>query len=289
MIKNLAMGGRTNRALLILALLLALVAAVLTVVYLSQAKEEGGGGSFSGVVRPVVVAAQDIPARTRIEASMVTLRELPEGVLLAGGFDSVEAVVGQVTQVPIVAGEQVVVAKVSTGSLPLTQFGDNPPLALVVRPGLRAVSVEVSSLVGAGGLIRPGDFVDVILSVEVQGRESNAGRNQLARTILQNVQVLAIDQNVASPEVTTEGGDVAAGTPGDETTSPEATTVTLALPPVLGEVLALADSCRSNFSGRLSLALRAFGDGEIVGTRPVWGTDGPPPDCASLMGLTSIQ
>ena len=287
MIKNLTMGGRTNRALLMMALVLALVAAVLTAVYLSQAKEDTGGGSFSGVVRPVVVAAQDIPARTRIDASMVTLKEIPEGVLLAGGFENVEDVVGQVTQVPIMTGEQVVVSKVSTSEFPLAQFGENPPLALVVQPGLRAVSVEVSSLVGAGGLIRPGDFVDVILSVEVQGRGGEEGRNQLARTILQNVQVLAIDQDVAQPELT-EGADAAGGA-ADKPANPEATVVTLAVTPVHGEVLALADNCRLNFGGRLSLALRAFGDGEPVASRPVWGTDGPPPDCASLLGLTSIQ
>ena len=36
------------------------------------------------------------------------------------------------------------------------------------EPGQRAVSIELSSVIGAGGNIRPGDFVDVILIVQIK-------------------------------------------------------------------------------------------------------------------------
>jgi pilus assembly protein CpaB len=290
MIKNLAIGGRGNRLSLLAALFFGLLAAVLTVVYLSRAGGESGGGTSGEVATlPVVVAAQDIPAGTRIEADMVRLRSIPQSAVLSGAFQDTQEVIGKVTQVPLVAGEQVIQSKVTGGELALAQFGDNPPLSLLIPEGMRAVSVQVSSVVGAGGLIRPGDFVDVILSVEVGVFNENGetiGRNQVARTILQNVQVLAIDQEV----VRSVPGEEGAPTPsGMADFNPEATTATLAVSPVHGEVLALADICRRNFSGQLILALRSYGDDSTVDTRSEWPEGGPPPDCASLLGLEALS
>jgi pilus assembly protein CpaB len=101
--------------------------------------------------------------------------------------------------VPLVAGEQVIPSKVTATGAAIADV-ENPPLAYVVPEGMRAVSVEVSSLIGASGLIRPGDYVDVILTVKIQGSEggSTAGRlqDQVAKTVLQNAQVLSIDQSL---------------------------------------------------------------------------------------------
>lgn len=292
MIKNATIGGRSNRALLALGLLLGLLAAVLTAVYLGSAGGDSGGGtSGGGATVPVVVAAQDIAAGTRIEASMVRVGNVPESVLLPNVFGSTEEVVGQVTRVQMIAGEQVVASRI-TGSEFASEFGANPPLALLVPEGMRAVSIKVSSLAGAGGLIRPGDFVDVILSLTVDVRDEEGesiGRNQVAGTILQNVQVLALDQEIteAVPQGDEEGGtQVPAGTVDIQ---PDAATATLLVSPVHGEVLALADICRQNFSGGLSLALRGFGDDEAIVIRGEWPEDGPPPDCAGIMGITALQ
>jgi pilus assembly protein CpaB len=143
------------------------------------------------------------------------------------------------------------------------------------------VSVEITSLVGAGGLIRPGDRVDVILGVKT---ESDAGKNQIAAIVLQNLKVLAIDQNVAAQAATAEGTST---TKEGEDTNPIATTVTLAATPVQGEVLALADMCRSNFEGRLAIALRGFGDESTI-ARTQWPDDGAPPNCAALLGIAGL-
>ena len=76
MIKNQALGGRSNKGLLLLGLFLGLVSAVLVVVYLSQSGE-GGGGSVSGAeVTPVVVASLNIPGGTRITEGMVETKDI---------------------------------------------------------------------------------------------------------------------------------------------------------------------------------------------------------------------
>ena len=294
MIKNQALGGRTNRALILLGLFLGLVSAALVVVYLSKANDDGGGNVSGGAGTAVVVASQPIPAGTRVTADMLTLKEISAEAVLADVFQKTDDVVGQVTRVPLVAGEQVIPSKVTATGAAIADV-ENPPLAYVVPEGMRAVSVEVSSLIGASGLIRPGDYVDVILTVKVGSGDSGSTggtgatrvTDQIARTILQNALVLSIDQSVTKPVQDAEGAPSSSEEGADADS--EATTVTLGVAPVHGEVLTVAETCGKNFGGRLALALRPFGESEAVGTRSVWAADGAPPTCAALLGLTSLQ
>ncbi len=281
MIKGMTIGNRGNKASLLLGLTLGVVAAVLIAVYLTGAKGDEGG-SVSGPTVSVVVASQNISAGTRITAEMLAVKNVLDTTVVTGAFTETEPLVGQVTVVPVVAGEQIITDKVTaTGNAAVSQYGENPPLSLLLEPGQRGVSVEISSLVGAGGLIRPGDRVDVILSVKT---ESEAGNNQIAVTVLQNLKILAIDQNVAAQATELDG---TATTKNNESNNEEATTVTLAATPVQSEVLALADMCRLNYEGRLAITLRGFGDQGTI-SRQEWSADGPPPDFATLLGIAGL-
>ena len=295
MIKSQALGGKSNKALILLGLFLGLVSAILVVVYLRSAGGDGGGDVSGGVVTPVVVANQSIPVGTRVTEEMVTLKDITSDAVLMDAYRDTGDVVGQVTRVPLVTGEQVIPAKVTATGAAIADV-ENPPLAYVVSEGQRAVAIQVDTVIGASGLIRPGDYVDVILTVRVEGGQTDAeggvflegGRDQIAQTILQNAQVLSIDQNVTrtvAVEGEEEGSVVGDGSEGNA----EATSVTLAVSPVHGEVLTTAETCGNNFGGRLALSLRPLGDAEEVGTRSVWSEDGPPPSCAALLGLTTPQ
>ncbi len=292
MIKSQALGGKSNKALIFLGLFLGLVSAALVVVYLKSAEGESGGGGASGaVITPVVVASGDISAGTRITEEMLTVKEIASDAVLVDAYRDTGDVVGQVTRVPLVAGEQVIPTKVTATGAAIPDV-ENPPLAYVVPEGKRAVAVKVDSVISASGLIRAGDYVDVILTVRIEegdsGEESAPVKDQIARTILQNAQVLSIGQEVALTAVD-EGAEGAPAVGEDSEANPEATTVTLAVSPVHGEVLTAAEACGENFSGRLALALRAFGDASEVGTRSVWDQNGPPPSCAALLGLSTMQ
>jgi pilus assembly protein CpaB len=294
MIKSQVLGGKSNKAFIFLGLFLGLVSAVLVVVYLSSAGGESSGGDTSGaVLTPVVVAKSDIPAGAAITEDnweqMVEVKEFTSDVVLPGAYRDTGDIVGYVTRVPLVAGEQVIPTKVTATGAAIADV-ENPPLAYVIPEGKRAVAVEVSSVIGASGLIRAGDYVDVILTVKIGAQEdaegSTAGggiHDQLAVTILQNAQVLSVDENVALTAVDVGEGAPAVGE--DSEAKPEATTVTLAVSPVHGEVLTVAETCGGNNGGRLALALRPLGDGSQIETRSVWGQDGAPPTCAALLGL----
>ncbi len=281
MIKGMALSGRSNRLFLVMGLLLGILAAVVAAVYLNSATTEKTVSGGSGVTTvPVVVAAQDMPSGTRIAAEMLTVKSIAEDAVLVGVFDKTESIVGQVTTMPVTAGEQIIPAKITGSQTAIQEFGANAPLDLIVSEGKRAVSVEVNDIVGAGGLIRPGDFVDVILTVRTKAGPDGQSHNQISATVIQGVKVLAVAQ-----EVTATGPDAAANPDENKDANKDATTVTLEVAPIQGEVAALADGCRLNFDGRLALALRGFGDGGTVTNRNEWPADGAPPDCASLFGL----
>jgi pilus assembly protein CpaB len=281
MIKGMALKGG-NRFSLILGIGLGIVAAVLIAVYLTGAKSDGGGSTVSGPSVPVVTASVDIPQGTKIDASMVTVKDFPEGSVLVGAFTTAEEVVGQVTTIRVVAGEQVIADKITNTGDNLTTYDGNPPLALIVTEGMRGTSVEINTIVGAGGNLRPGDYVDVILSIAFESPDAiSGGKNQASAIVLQNLQVAAVDTSI-----TNSTGE----TPDDQKDSDDkATTVTLLAPPTASEILALADTCRMNFEGRIALAVRSFGDDGTVGTRSQWPADGPTPDCFTLMGIDNLR
>jgi pilus assembly protein CpaB len=177
-----------NRGIFLLALFFGLVGAILIYVYLSSVDGGGGGGQITGAAQPVVVTAQDIPAGTSITADMVEVQPIPEGLVLSGAFTETTDIVGKVSLYPMASGEQVLRSDFATGLL------ENPALAESVPDSLRGVSVEVGEITAAGGLIRPGDRVDVVVAFQ----------DASALTVLKNVEVLAIAQNVEPSVATSE-------------------------------------------------------------------------------------
>ena len=96
----------------------------------------------------------------------------------------------------------------------LIQRGDRSIGSAVVSPGMRAVSIRIKPETASGGFIAPGDYVDVMLSIEhklkiydASGRAMPEGTaavladgDELVKvsteTVLRNVRVLAIDQKL---------------------------------------------------------------------------------------------
>ncbi len=96
----------------------------------------------------------------------------------------------------------------------LIQRGDRSVGSAVVSPGMRAVSIKIKPDTASGGFIVPGDYVDVMLSIEWEmtmldeyGRKLPKGTAMMlpdgdqmvevtTETVLRNVKVLAIDQSL---------------------------------------------------------------------------------------------
>jgi len=266
-----------NRRLILAAVALGLLGAML--VYLASSSKGGGSSSSApaGEGVPVVVAKADIPARTKITAPMVEVRLVPLDAASALGFKDSSQVVGQVTRFPIAVNEQVLTNKIV--SLAGTGVSGRS-LSYVIPPGKRAVTIPTSER-DAGGLLLPGDYVDimVIWDVEFPGRaggDRQMAANFVAQTMMQNVQILAVATNIVDlvPEATAPAnGQVARNSEGKPT--PGAGTVTLALSPQDAEKIYLAEK---NSNGAIRLSLRAYGDGEAKPIDYVTKLDLVPPN-----------
>jgi pilus assembly protein CpaB len=117
------------------------------------------------------------------------------------------AVVGAVARRRILANEPISPDQ-------LIQRGDHSVGSAVVSPGMRAVSIAISAQTASGGFIAPGDYVDVMLSIQhdisqidENGKKAPAGTPAMlpdgdtmvkysTETVLRNIKVLAIDQSL---------------------------------------------------------------------------------------------
>ena len=186
----------------------------------------------------VLVAKSDIGLGQSVSASDIQWQIWP--VAAAGPYfiqknnkpNAIEEFSGSIARAPMVAGEPIREAK-------LIKANGSGFMAAILPSGMRAVSTEISPETGAGGFILPNDHVDVLLSR--REREASGQENFVSETILSNIRVLAIDQNVEEKN----GQRVVVGK-----------TATLELNPRQAETLAL-----SRQLGTLSLALRSIADG----------------------------
>ena len=184
----------------------------------------------------VLVAKSDIPVGQTVSPGDVQWQAWPASAK-TGNFihkssrpNAIEKLSGMIARAPFVAGEPIREAK-------LVDAKGSGFMAAILPKGMRAVSTQISPETGAGGFILPNDHVDVILTRRDAGKSAG---EQGSETILSNVRVLAIDQNVQEKS----GKKVVVGK-----------TATLELAPNQAEKLALAQHL-----GTLSLALRSITD-----------------------------
>jgi pilus assembly protein CpaB len=249
-------GFKGNRKAIMAAAVLGLLAAYLSWSYVQRA----GQASRSAGLVPVVVAAQDVPVRTQITPQMLTVKQVPADARHEKAFTSLEQLNEKVTNLPIAAGEQVLSTKFFARK-------EDSGLAFRIPPGKRAVSVNVNEVISTGGLIVPGDFVDIIAIFANSGNQGDTTQDS-AGIVLQNVEVLAVAQSIQGPGAELTGAQALAGqVTGNRPDSrqeavarPNARTATLAVSPEEAQKLILAEA-----RGQIRLALRGMEDHETVG------------------------
>ena len=188
---------------------------------------------------PVVVARQTLAYGAKLDASQLTLINLPASDVPAGAYSSIAAALGQpgaapVAIAPIAAHEVVLPGKVSGP-------GARASLSAGIADGMRAYAIRVSDTAGVGGHVLPGDRVDVVLTRDMSA--DKAVRRMAAFLLIQNARVLGVDLNLDQTS----------------TRSVEPRTATLEVTPQDAEKLALAPE-----TGTLTLALRRNGAAETA-------------------------
>jgi pilus assembly protein CpaB len=211
----------------------------------------------------VVVANQDIALGSALTADQLATSTRPPAEAI-DTYQSPNDVVGLVVRQPIHQGDV----------LTQSDFQSSVTLPQVVSslgPGLRAIAVPLSTVDAVGALVQPGDFVDVLLSMEdTDGLNPAVINNPSAyqpsadgsqppylsidqfvnkttiKVVVQNVQVLG-----ALPrDTTSQGSDVSS----NGTLVPDVMVI-LAVTPQQAEVVRFAE-----LDGHVSLMLRAPAD-----------------------------
>ena len=104
----------------------------------------------------VVVAKQNIPVRTRIQESMLQVKELPATAVPEGAIKDMSAILNEPARVSIFAGDVLTQQKL---------FGERSDEGFLgtIPPDCRAVSISVNNITGVAGFAKPGDYVDLLL------------------------------------------------------------------------------------------------------------------------------
>ena len=140
---------------------LAALAALLAWGYLSRKEEEL---LKKGELVEVLVARRYISAFSRIEKSMLALKDIPREYVPKGAVTDPRLALGQLALVPFNSEEPILFNKLAESSQALSN---------AVPEGKRAFSIPVDRVSGISGFPRPGDLVDLHFLPEllIQGRE----------------------------------------------------------------------------------------------------------------------
>lgn len=248
----------TSTTLRIIAVLLALGAIIIGYVgyQTSQQPQPSTQVAQPKVVEPktypVLVAARPLAAGHTVSASDLTTLELAQH--FKDAYTDKQELIGRQLRIDMVKDEIF---------LP-QQLNLHGPMVNNIRTGERAVAITVDEVTGVGGFITPGDNVDVIFFLPASRQ---AGPENIARTILTNVRVLAygndletIDKKAIRERSRSQLSDKAGAEVNDsgqeapdaeKPTGKKSKTAILAVKADSLPMLFLAES-----SGRLRLALR---------------------------------
>jgi pilus assembly protein CpaB len=216
-----------NRNRMIIGLSLALVVAFLASVYVYRTFQRVSGVKPQPMAT-IVVAAQPLKIGTPLDDHNTRTISWPVDEPIAGSFHKTSDCAGRAVITPMAENEPVLDAnlapKAAGAGLPATIPG-----------GMRAISVAVNDVVGVAGFVIPGTMVDVLVTGQLPGKAQGADNN-ITRTVLENVRVLAAGQKIEQ----------------DRDGKPEKVPViTLLVSPEDANVLTMAST-----EGKIQLALR---------------------------------
>jgi len=176
-----------NRNRMLIGLAIAIVVALFLSTFVYRAFQS------ASAIKPVttehiVVAAQPLQVGTRVDASNLRLIPWPSGEPVAGMFTRIADCTNRAVITPLAENEPILESKLAS-----TQSGAGLPAT--IPEGMRALSVAVNDVVGVAGFVIPGTMVDVLVTGKVADN-GHGGEQNITRTILENVKVLAAGQKI---------------------------------------------------------------------------------------------
>ena len=157
--------SKRRKVFIVLGVVLAVVAGGAAFYLVNQAQT---AGNTAIATRQVVVAARDLPVRTVIEASDVTVRSVPEDPSVATAYTTPEEVVGRITGAPVLFQQAFtpnLLASTTAGG-GFSILGPDETIS-PDAPQWRAVAVYVPDERAVAGQIEVGQRVDLLVTTQI--------------------------------------------------------------------------------------------------------------------------
>lgn len=141
----------------------------------------------TAVSNPIVVAAIEIPFGTKLDKSHIKIIQWHSIDLPKGVYARKEDVIGKISKNIFFPGEAITEQRV------VEHLGGSA-LSSLIAMNSRAMTVRVNDVVGVAGFIMPGNKVDILSTVMFR---LDAKQKAKTITLLSNIKVLAVDQDVS--------------------------------------------------------------------------------------------
>ncbi|MBX2859869.1 MAG: Flp pilus assembly protein CpaB [Vampirovibrio sp.] len=183
---------KTGHLFIIGALIMAVITAFILMGMLS-------GDKNKATVEPkvkgktIAIAARYVPLGKVLDRTDYKMAEWPEKYIPKDSiFTKAGDLTGRTATANLYVGEPIFKQKLS---------GDDSKggLPVVIPEGMRAITLKASEIIGVGGFVRPGNYVDVLNIYKVNGEQVGStidGTFKVSETILQNALVLAASQDM---------------------------------------------------------------------------------------------
>lgn len=228
-----------NKKLLILALIFSTLTTYLVFSYIKGANKVNSEPEYI----KIVVASRDIMPREKITSNMIKEIKVLKESHIINSIQDKNKIIGMYTKERIMKGEVIPQER-------LFKEGEEY-LSFRIPKDRRAVSIAVDEMKGVADLIKPGDYVDVYVTVtekKIENKYNNVVYPEMTKLLLQNILVLAIGKEQFAKDE-------------DRKEIPDRYSVTLAVSATDAEKLILGEEI-----GVLKLALRPLKDIKINDT-----------------------
>ncbi|WP_430885793.1 Flp pilus assembly protein CpaB [Fusibacter sp. JL216-2] len=227
----------------LLALIFGLLAALGSYIFLNGNKTE----SALVEMKSIPVAKENIEAYSKLDASHFEMKAFPSEAIHPETLMDIETLSQMYASTNLRKGEPILRARVREDI--------DDILPSVIKENHRAISVLSSEFQAVGDMIRPGDYVDLVVFLPEKMRKEEVIREDQANIFVQNIKVLAVSR-VTLPE----------GKAHEEV--PDRYSVTLEVPMEESEKIVLAENI-----GVIEIILRRENDKSKRSVSPVFWED----------------
>ena len=164
--------NRRGKFVIIVGVVLAIAAGAASFYLINQAQQTAGQGDLQKVT--VVVALQNIPARTPVLATQIQTREIVlDEASQVGIVKDPTQLVGKVLAIPVAIGQPLysnMISASTSGPGGIEILGPDETVS-PDSPAWRAISITIPDEMAVAGMLTPGQTIDIFMTATMSGSD----------------------------------------------------------------------------------------------------------------------